>query len=135
MNCQRPVSAYLPAAIASLSQSLPGSHLSPETFRQAKFDQPQVSLTFWELLYHLLNHIHGGGLIKSADTGTQVRFVKYAALSYGYRRLKFYQLPADGSKASRELLLALSWFLCRIALMEKLLILNRFKLWDQATVC
>ncbi|XP_026559218.1 tubulin epsilon and delta complex protein 1 [Pseudonaja textilis] len=135
MNCQRPLSAYLPAAIAALSLSLPGSHLSPETFRQAKFDQPQVSLTFWELLYHLLNHIHGGGLIKSADTGTQVRFVKYAALSYGYRRLKFYQLPADGSKASRELLLALSWFLCRIALMEKLLILNRFKLWDQATVC
>ncbi|XP_070602931.1 tubulin epsilon and delta complex protein 1 isoform X2 [Erythrolamprus reginae] len=134
MNCQRPASAYLPAAIAALSLSLPGSHISPETFRQAKFDQPQ-SLTFWKLLYHLLNHIHGGGQIKSADTGTQVRFVKYAALSYGYRRLKFYQLPADGSEASRELLLALSWFLCRIALMEKLLILNRFKLWDEAKVC
>ncbi|XP_013923195.1 PREDICTED: uncharacterized protein C14orf80 homolog [Thamnophis sirtalis] len=135
MNCQRPASAYLPAAIAALSLSLPGSHVSPETFRQAKFDQPQASLTFWKLLYHLLNHIHGGGQIKSADTGTQVRFVKYAALSYGYRRLKFYQLPADGSEASRELLLALSWFLCRIALMEKLLILNRFKLWDEAKVC
>ncbi|XP_039181965.1 tubulin epsilon and delta complex protein 1 isoform X1 [Crotalus tigris] len=135
MNCQRSASAYLPAAIAALSLSLPGSHVSPETFRQAKFDQPQVSLTFWKLLYHLLNQIHGGGQIKSADIGTQIRFVKCAALSYGYRRLKFYQLPADGSEASRELLLVLSWFLCRIALMEKLLILNRFKPWDEATVC
>uniref|UniRef100_A0A670XN56 Uncharacterized protein n=1 Tax=Pseudonaja textilis TaxID=8673 RepID=A0A670XN56_PSETE len=43
MNCQRPLSAYLPAAIAALSLSLPGSHLSPETFRQAKFDQPQCT--------------------------------------------------------------------------------------------
>ncbi|XP_058031837.1 tubulin epsilon and delta complex protein 1 isoform X2 [Ahaetulla prasina] len=135
MNCQRPASTYLPAAIAALSLSLPGSHVSPETFRQAKFDQPQVSLIFWKLLYHLLNHIHDGRQIKSADTGTQIRFVKYAALSYGYRRLKFYHLPADGSEASRELLLAFSWFLCRIALIEKLLLLNRFKLWDEAKVC
>ncbi|XP_070602933.1 tubulin epsilon and delta complex protein 1 isoform X4 [Erythrolamprus reginae] len=43
MNCQRPASAYLPAAIAALSLSLPGSHISPETFRQAKFDQPQCN--------------------------------------------------------------------------------------------
>ncbi|XP_007433355.1 tubulin epsilon and delta complex protein 1 isoform X1 [Python bivittatus] len=135
MNRQRPASACLPAAIAALSLSLPGSHVSPETFRQAKFDQPQVSATFWKLLYYLLKQIHGGGQIESADPGTQVRFVKCAALNYGYRRLKFYQLPTDGSEGSRELLLAFSWFLCRIALMEKLLTLSRLKLWDEATVC
>ncbi|XP_063154636.1 tubulin epsilon and delta complex protein 1 [Candoia aspera] len=135
MNRQRQPSTCLAAAIAALNLSLPGSHVSPETFRQAKFDQPQVSITLWKLLYRLLKQIHGGGQIESADTGTQVRFVKYAALSYGYRRLKFYQLPADGSEGSRELLLAFSWFLCRTALMEKLLMLSRLKLWDEATVC
>ncbi|KAJ7338578.1 hypothetical protein JRQ81_012480 [Phrynocephalus forsythii] len=73
--------------------------------------------------------------MESPDIGTQIRFVKRVALYYGYRRLKFYQLPYDGSLGSGELLLMFSWLLCRISLMEWLLTLNRLKLWDETVVC
>ncbi|XP_054836301.1 tubulin epsilon and delta complex protein 1 [Eublepharis macularius] len=137
MKRQKPgrSTADLPAAIGALSLALPGARVSPETFRLAKFDRPEASIIFWKLLYSLLTQIQGGEWKESADTGSQVRFVKSVAFSHGYRRLAFYDLPCDGSAGSRELLLVFSWFLCRINLMEQLLMLNRVKPWDEVTVC
>ncbi|XP_061440575.1 tubulin epsilon and delta complex protein 1 isoform X2 [Rhineura floridana] len=135
MDSRRTAAAVLPVAIGALSMVLPGPRISSETFRLAKFDQPHVSKVFWKLLYSLLKQIQGGGWMEPADTGTQVRFVKSVALSHGYRRLAFYQLPSDGSEGSRELLLVFSWLLCRISIMEQLLTLSRVKLWDEAIVC
>ncbi|XP_053103074.1 tubulin epsilon and delta complex protein 1 isoform X2 [Hemicordylus capensis] len=132
---QGPSAARLPAAIEALSLSLPGSRISPETFRLAKFDRPQVSVVFWKLLYSLLKQIQGEGWIEPADTGTLVRFVKSVALSHGYRRLEFYQLPSNGSEGSKELLLVFSWLLCRIGLVEQLLTLSRVKPWDETITC
>ncbi|XP_038675908.1 tubulin epsilon and delta complex protein 1 isoform X2 [Scyliorhinus canicula] len=49
--------------------------------------------------------------------------------------MDFYQLPADGTLGSRELLLAFSWLLQRIHLLEQLLNLHRLHVEDQASLC
>ncbi|KAH0618200.1 hypothetical protein JD844_017204 [Phrynosoma platyrhinos] len=70
-----------------------------------------------------------------AYRSTQVRFVKCLVFNHGYRRLKFYHLPSDGSLGSKELLLVFSWLLCRVSLVKQSLTLNRVKLWDEIVVC
>ncbi|KAM9130019.1 tubulin epsilon and delta complex protein 1 isoform 2-T2 [Pangshura tecta] len=126
----------LPAAIGALCRALsPGSRPAPETFRLAKFDRPEASLQIWRLLYSLLKHIHDGGWTEPNTIGTQIRFVKSVLWYHGYGRPEFYQLPSDGSQGSRELLLAFSWLLNRISLLERLLTVNRVKIGDEASVC
>ncbi|NWX30640.1 TEDC1 protein, partial [Notiomystis cincta] len=66
---------------------------------------------------------------------TQVRFVKSALWYHGYERLQLQRLPADGSVGSRELLLAFSWLLYRLGLLEQLLARNRVKTGDETSVC
>uniref|UniRef100_A0A8C5U1R8 Tubulin epsilon and delta complex 1 n=1 Tax=Malurus cyaneus samueli TaxID=2593467 RepID=A0A8C5U1R8_9PASS len=66
---------------------------------------------------------------------TQIRFVKSALWYHGYDRPELHQLPADGSAGSRELLLAFSWLLHRLSLLEQLLVRNRVKTGDEASVC
>ncbi|NWW48279.1 TEDC1 protein, partial [Pedionomus torquatus] len=65
----------------------------------------------------------------------QIRFVKSALWYHGYGRPELYQLPSDGSAGSRELLLAFSWLLHRISLLEQLLAWNRVKTGDETSVC
>ncbi|XP_037762244.1 tubulin epsilon and delta complex protein 1 isoform X2 [Chelonia mydas] len=126
----------LPAAIGALCRALPpGSRPAPETFRLAKFDRPEASLQIWRLLYSLLKQIHDGGCTELDTIGTQIRFVKSVLWYHGYGRPEFYQLPSDGSQGSRELLLAFSWLLNRISLLEQLLTVNRVKIGDEASVC
>ncbi|XP_043376395.1 tubulin epsilon and delta complex protein 1 isoform X3 [Dermochelys coriacea] len=126
----------LPAAIGALCRALPpGSRPAPETFRLAKFDRPEASLQIWRLLYSLLKQIHDGGWTELDTIGAQIRFVKSVLRYHGYGRPEFYQLPSDGSQGSRELLLAFSWLLIRISLLEQLLTVNRVKIGDEASVC
>ncbi|XP_034635012.1 tubulin epsilon and delta complex protein 1 isoform X3 [Trachemys scripta elegans] len=126
----------LPAAIGALCRALPPvSRPAPETFRLAKFDRPEASLQIWRLLYSLLKQIHDGGWTEPDTIGTQIRFVKSVLRYHGYGRPEFYQLPSDGSQGSRELLLAFSWLLNRISLLERLLTVNRVKIGDEASVC
>ncbi|XP_078095953.1 tubulin epsilon and delta complex protein 1 isoform X3 [Mustelus asterias] len=49
--------------------------------------------------------------------------------------MDFYQLPADGTRGSRELLLVFSWLLQKIHLLEQLLNLHRMHVDDQASLC
>ncbi|NWI92019.1 TEDC1 protein, partial [Pitta sordida] len=65
----------------------------------------------------------------------QIRFVKSALWYHGYDRPELYQLPTDGSAGSRELLLAFSWLLHRLGLVEQLLARNRVKTGDETSVC
>ncbi|KAG6925169.1 tubulin epsilon and delta complex protein 1-like, partial [Chelydra serpentina] len=126
----------LPAAIGALCRALPpGSRPAPETFRLAKFNRPEASLQIWRLLYSLLKQIHDRGWTEPDTIGTQIRFVKSVLRYHGYGRPEFYQLPSDGSQGSRELLLAFSWLLNRINLLEQLLTANRVKIGDEASVC
>ncbi|NWV10140.1 TEDC1 protein, partial [Ptilonorhynchus violaceus] len=66
---------------------------------------------------------------------TQIRFVKSALWYHGYDRPELHQLPADGSAGSRELLLAFSWLLHRVGLLEQLLARNRVQTGDETSVC
>uniref|UniRef100_A0A8B9EKP0 Tubulin epsilon and delta complex 1 n=1 Tax=Anser cygnoides TaxID=8845 RepID=A0A8B9EKP0_ANSCY len=66
---------------------------------------------------------------------TQIRFVKSALWYHGYGRPELYRLPSDGSAGSRELLLAFSWLLHRISLLEQLLARNRVRTGDETSVC
>ncbi|NXE94223.1 TEDC1 protein, partial [Menura novaehollandiae] len=93
------------------------------------------SLDFWRLLYVLLKQIHGGKWTESDAIDTQIRFVKSALWYHGYDRPELHQLPADGSAGSRELLLAFSWLLHRLGLLEQLLARNRVKTGDETSVC
>ncbi|NWW76431.1 TEDC1 protein, partial [Climacteris rufus] len=65
----------------------------------------------------------------------QIRFVKSALWYRGYGRPELQGLPADGSAGSRELLLAFSWLLHRLGLLEQLLAHNRVKTGDETSVC
>ncbi|XP_053928512.1 tubulin epsilon and delta complex protein 1 isoform X5 [Cuculus canorus] len=126
----------LPGAVGALCRALPPrARPSPDTLRRAKFDRPQASLDFWRLLYALLKQIHGGKWAESDAIDNQIRFVKSALWYHGYGRLELYQLSSDGSAGSRELLLAFSWVLHRLDLLEQLLARNRVKTGDEASVC
>ncbi|KFO93492.1 Uncharacterized protein C14orf80, partial [Buceros rhinoceros silvestris] len=65
----------------------------------------------------------------------QITFVKSALWYHGYGRPELYRLPSDGSAGSRELLLAFSWLLHRLSLLEQLLARNRVKTGDEISVC
>ncbi|NWV01876.1 TEDC1 protein, partial [Upupa epops] len=126
----------LSGAVSALCRALPPrSRPSPDTFRRARFDRPQASLDFWRLLYALLKQIHGDKWAESDAIGSQIRFVKSALWYHGYGRPELYSLPSDGSAGSRELLLAFSWLLHRLSLLEQLLAQNRVKTGDETSVC
>ncbi|NXW37347.1 TEDC1 protein, partial [Phaetusa simplex] len=126
----------LPAAVGALCRALPPrARPAPDTLRRARFDRPQASLDFWRLLYALLKQIHGGKWTESDAIDNQIRFVKSALWYHGYGRPELYRLPSDGSAGSRELLLAFSWLVHRISLLEQLLARNRVKTGDETSVC
>ncbi|KAM7047102.1 tubulin epsilon and delta complex protein 1 [Acridotheres tristis] len=126
----------LPAAVGALCRALPPrGRPAPDTLRRARFDRPQASLDFWRLLYMLLKQIHRGKWTESDAIGDQVSFVKWALWYHGYRRPQLQQLPADGSRGSRELLLAFSWLLHSLHLLELLLAHNRLQTGDETSVC
>ncbi|NXH09299.1 TEDC1 protein, partial [Bucco capensis] len=126
----------LSGAVGALCRALPPrARPAPDTFRRARFDRPQATLDFWRLLYTLLKQIHGDKWTESYAIDNQIRFVKSALWYHGYGRPQFYQLPSDGSAGSRELLLAFSWLLHRLSLLEQLLTLNRVKTGDETSVC
>ncbi|XP_011753377.2 tubulin epsilon and delta complex protein 1 isoform X5 [Macaca nemestrina] len=124
----------LPEAIAALSRSLP-SGPSPEIFRRAKFDRPEATSALWQLLFRVLSPLPAGNALASIALEVQARLVKSALCSQGYPRLALAQLPEDGSKGSRELLLALSWLLARGPVLEQMLAQTRVPLGDEMTVC
>ncbi|XP_069646011.1 tubulin epsilon and delta complex protein 1 isoform X3 [Haliaeetus albicilla] len=126
----------LPGAVGALCRALPPpARPAPDTLRRARFDRPQASLDFWRLLYALLKQIHRGKWTQSDAIDNQIRFVKSALWYHGYGRPELYRLPSDGSAGSRELLLAFSWLLHRLSLLEQLLARNRVKTGDETSVC
>ncbi|XP_078594176.1 tubulin epsilon and delta complex protein 1-like [Branchiostoma floridae x Branchiostoma japonicum] len=104
--------------IQSLAQFLTATlgekvHVSAETFRQAKFDRPEVTRPLWFLLYQLLNY--PGTCEEPTSTEIQltddvvVTSVKTCLYLHGYRSPEFLALPSSMEHGSRELLLAFGW--------------------------
>ncbi|KAF6133276.1 tubulin epsilon and delta complex 1 [Phyllostomus discolor] len=89
----------------------------------------------WRLLFCVLSQLRAGGAPASPAPEAQARWVKSELLSQGYPRQGLAQLPEDGSRGSRELLLALSWLLARQPLPERLLAQTRVQLGDEMPVC
>ncbi|XP_053450094.1 tubulin epsilon and delta complex protein 1 isoform X2 [Nycticebus coucang] len=127
-------SGNLPEVIAALSRSLPAGP-SPETFRRAKFDRPEAAPALWRLLFCVLSPLSTDASSASLAPETQACLVKSALRSQGYPRLALAQLPEDGSRGSRELLLALSWLLARGPVLEKLLAQAHVQVGDEMPVC
>ncbi|XP_012921515.1 uncharacterized protein C14orf80 homolog isoform X4 [Heterocephalus glaber] len=120
----------LPEAIATLSRSLPAGP-SPEIFRRAKFDHPEAAPVLWRLLFRVLAPLRANCAAASLGRGAQARWVKVVLHYCGYPRPALAQLPEDGSQGSRELLLAFSWLLARVPLLEWLLSQTCVQLGDQ----
>ncbi|XP_075701112.1 tubulin epsilon and delta complex protein 1 [Rhinoderma darwinii] len=121
--------------------SASGSCWDPETFRKSKFNRPEATSEFWDLLYGLLRQIFPVGHDSSPSTpekrnmADRVRYVKSVLQIQGYGRLEFYRLPDVGEEGSREVLLAFSWLLHKVKILEILLAKKRVKVGDHITIC
>ncbi|XP_075469600.1 tubulin epsilon and delta complex protein 1 isoform X2 [Ascaphus truei] len=135
--------AQIREALSALCRVLSGGGGSPgpEAFRRAKFNRPEPTAEFWKLLYCLLKQIYQGkdgsptATNEKETVENQITFVKSVLWNQGYGRSAFYHLPHDGTEGSREALLAFSWLLNRIKLLEKILEINRVKVGDEITAC
>ncbi|GCC31628.1 tubulin epsilon and delta complex protein 1 isoform X1 [Chiloscyllium punctatum] len=110
-------------------------NISPEMFRKAKFNRNEVTTEFWKLLHWLLKLVNVDRSSEVLELADQIKYVKAVVCYYGYGFMDFYQLPMDGSLGSRDLILAFSWLLQRIHLLEQLLNLHRLQVEDVASLC
>lgn len=85
---------------------------SAESFRLAKFDKDEATESLWKTLYTVLCTKNW---LKPVDKSNHnvVAFCKHKMFHKGYRVNDFFQLPADMSRGSRELMLALGWLIAR----------------------
>ncbi len=108
--------------LLSLLEDAGVPRIPSESFRKAKFNQPEVMDTFWIILYRsieLSNSLEHSKIISS----TQIPSIKEISLSVkkhlfrlGYNRLNFFKHP----NGSRELVLAFAWLLNKLDLSKKL---------------
>lgn len=107
-----------------LNNFLEESRLSAEMLRRAKHDECDVTMVMWTVLCELLQNV--GSIVtaaKQASNGSDreclVQFVKTNLRGLGYGSVNLQHLPTDGSSGSREVLLALGWFILKQGLIEK----------------
>ncbi|XP_073422889.1 tubulin epsilon and delta complex protein 1 isoform X5 [Dendrobates tinctorius] len=121
--------------------STSGSRWDPETLRKSKFNRPEATSEFWSLLFSLLQQIFPGKSDSShprhetMEMADRVKYVKSVLQIQGYGRPAFYNLPDDGEDGSREILLAFSWLLHRVKILEILLKKKSIKVGDHITIC
>ena len=116
-----------------------------ESFRQAKFNKPEATKTFWSLLFNvvqILNFVDGGGggeisaelSFQSVISDEDRRLISYTVRRHfyraGYFRPGFY---GDFEIGSRELLLALAWLIHESELFTKLRV-HQLRLAGEVTV-
>ena len=94
-----------------LNNHCPGK-ISAESFRLAKFDKKEATDSLWMTLHTVLT----AESLKPSDQRHHnvAKFCKHVMFRKGYRVNEFFQLPADMSYGSRELMLALGLSLIHI---------------------
>lgn len=85
--------------------------VSAESFRQAKFDKAEATVTLWQTLHAVLRTESLKPVGKSDHD--VVNFCKHKMFHKGYRVNDFFRLPEDMSRGSRELMLALGWLMAK----------------------
>ncbi|KAK6181364.1 hypothetical protein SNE40_009230 [Patella caerulea] len=100
--------------------------ISPEMFRQAKFNKKEAAPVLWKLMFQLVYFCNFGiideSAVKAETELTQEErcvYVKQELQKWGYLLPDFACLSPDGNTGSRELLLALAWLICKEDIMEK----------------
>ena len=93
--------------------------ISPESFRQAKFDMNDTTPTLWRTLHTVLC-INTFRPIDSSKHNL-VNLCKHAMFQKGYKVTDFYNLPEDMSRGSRELMLALGWLMSKEDILSELI--------------
>ncbi|XP_071792156.1 tubulin epsilon and delta complex protein 1-like [Asterias amurensis] len=121
-------------AIGSLCQllNLKGiTGLTPEIFRQAKFNKPEAVAPLWSLLYSLAHYNTHKCIPSKTDAARHTRpthrisSTKHAMWAEGYRCNKLYRLPDDMSGGSREVLLACAWLLAKTDILADIILDDR----------
>uniref|UniRef100_S4RLH5 Tubulin epsilon and delta complex protein 1 domain-containing protein n=1 Tax=Petromyzon marinus TaxID=7757 RepID=S4RLH5_PETMA len=104
-------------ALCRLLSSLGLGTVSPEQFRQAKYDRPESVPVFWFLLSRVLNPLYSHlaalqppGVVSPLCIDV-ISNVKAGLLHHGYVAPEIFQLGRAQQLGSLELLLAFSWLL------------------------
>ena len=105
-----------------LNNHCPGK-ISAESFRLAKFDKKEATDSLWMTLHTVLT----AESLKPSDQRHHnvAKFCKHVMFRKGYRVNEFFQLPADMSYGSRELMLALGWLMAKEDVVTKFI--NKLK--------
>jgi hypothetical protein len=107
------------------------SEITAETFRLAKFDNPDTTKPMWLTLKNLLVWLEttkkfgktfdsiGDNNKFSGEPPAIARYCKHEMFSRGYRLRSFFVLPENMVVGSREVLLAIGWLMAKENLIEK----------------
>ena len=112
--------------LLSLLEDAGVPRIPSESFRKAKFNQPEVSMSFWTMLFHVIHlaktldcpssTLQSTGNTSNHQSEYIILRVRKYFFSLGYSRLHFFTDPVT----SRELVLAFAWLLCKTELARKL---------------
>ena len=109
--------------------------ITPETFRRAKFDNPDAVKPLWILHFELLDFLRTGKIHRFGGVGETMSYrnmicaVKAVYFELGYYFKTFYDLPVGGN-GSRVLLLTFAWLMAKECIVEKLSNMTAFPLLD-----
>ncbi|CAF0775279.1 unnamed protein product [Didymodactylos carnosus] len=102
------------------------SKLSSETFRLAKFDQPEAAAPLWRLLFEMLYYSKheylDENIVSKKFTQTSkadvIHLIKCELFQRGYTYDNFLDIKPDMKHGSRQLLVCVGWLIYHLKLME-----------------
>ena len=104
--------------LCSFYKKLGFSKITPELFRQAKFNSSEAIRPFWTLLYEVLWYVTYGEIPDKGQRIEDVKvFVKAVFQDLGYRSKEFFSSSHTGS---RELIIAFGWLAGRYKICDLL---------------
>ena len=107
--------------LCNLCKKLGFSKVTPEMFRQAKFNNPEATKPFWILLFEMLHcAVYRKFEFHTKKIDYIVPCVKTIFYDLGYRSQDFLELGSSPLEGSRELLIAFGWLIGKFEIMDQL---------------